>query len=78
MTELRDQAAHAATVIIILGIFSIGGPVAGAVSGLGIGLLAEIKEEGNPVTWPKVVSACGSWLDLTFYAATGCILGVLL
>lgn len=79
-----DQGAHALVVAVIFTLARASGPAGGFVGallgtlgGFAIGLLAEVKEEGNPVTGGKVLRAIfSSKEDMFFYALFGAALGV--
>jgi hypothetical protein len=77
MKELRDQAAHvAAAIIVLLPLALFLNPLAGAVSGFGLGLIRELTEEG-PINPENLKDALGSKLDLTFWALGGAIVGII-
>lgn len=76
-TEIRDQSAHAAIVALALVPFALSrNPLTGLFAGFVIGMVAEVKERGNPVTAAKVRSALKSRRDLTFYSLTGATIGL--
>lgn len=78
MSELRDQAAHAAMAAIALVPLAVAPNVlTGAWAGLCMGLVREVTEEGGAVTWATIRGAFGSRRDLSFWAVGGAIAGVL-
>jgi len=75
--ELRDQSAHAIAALVILApIALVPSPVAGFFSGIGLGLVRELTEEGE-ISLAALKSAFGSELDLAFWAVGGTIIGAL-
>jgi hypothetical protein len=77
MKELRDQSAHfAAAAIILLPVILFPCFLTGALSGLGVGLVREITEEGE-VSLSALRHALNSKLDLTFWSLGGLLAGML-
>ena len=76
MKELRDQAAHFGIAFVLA--FALGlTPVQGLVVGLALSLVREVTEEGDPVTFAKIIAALGSRLDITCWSLGGLAGGVL-
>jgi|GEM_PF-1376723 len=79
--QARDQAPHFAAALAILAIFAIGGLVAGALAGAGIGLMRELGEAGTPLTFEKAkvqLTQTDAALDISFWALGGAVAGWLL
>lgn len=75
--EVRDQSLHAgAAFLCLLPIALFPSIIAGALSGLGLGLIREITEEGE-VSLAALKAALGSRLDLSFWALGGAIAGLI-
>lgn len=65
--QIIDQAAHMFAAMAVLAPLLIWpSPVAGALSGLGAGLIREITEQGSPLSG-------GSLLDLLFWSIGGAL-----
>lgn len=77
MKELRDQAAHVAAGLAILAPLALHPSIlTGAIAGLGIGMVREITEEGE-VSLKALKAALGSKLDLSFWALSGALAGLI-
>lgn len=75
--ELRDQSLHAlGAILCLLPVALLPNPLAGALSGLGVGLVRELTEEGE-VSLAALKRALGSRLDLSFWALGGAIVGLI-
>lgn len=76
--QLVDQSAHFAAAAVLFGPFVIAPcMLTAALATGGYGLVREITEEGNPVTWAKVkaaVSSGNSRVDIAFWALAGAVL----
>lgn len=77
MKELRDQAAHAAAAMLcLLPVALAPNILTGLISGLLVGLVREITEEGE-VSIEALKAALGSKLDLSFWALGGAVAGLI-
>lgn len=75
--EIRDQALHcAAALLCLLPVALAPSIITGAISGLLVGLVREITEEGE-VSLAALRSALGSKLDLSFWTLGGAIAGLI-
>lgn len=69
-----DQGAHFATALLVLTLAIHGGPVGGAIAGFLCGMIREVAEAGNPVTFAKILHApakSDAPLDLMFWTLGG-------
>lgn len=70
--QIIDQSSHALAALVILSPLLIHPSLFTAVlAGLGLGVVREITEEGNPVSLSKVKAAFTKWscLDIAFWGA---------
>lgn len=75
--EIRDQALHAAAAILcLLPVALAPNLITGALSGLLIGLVRELTEEGE-ISLVALKAALGSKLDLSFWALGGAVAGII-
>ena len=75
--EIRDQALHcAAALLCLLPVALFPSIITGAVSGLLVGLVREVTEEGD-ASLAALKSAFGSKLDLAFWAIGGALAGLI-
>ena len=81
MKELRDQLAHAGVAIAaLLPVALVPCIWTGLLGGLVIGFLAELKEEASSVSLASlkaVLASRRSLLDISGYAVTGAIVGLI-
>lgn len=79
--QARDQLAHFATVLFGLLPFALFPCVlSGMWAGFVMGMVREVAEAGNPVTWGKIKGAVvrsDAPLDLTFWTLGGAVVGAL-
>lgn len=76
--DFIDQAAHIATVWVILWLAGASGWLGCAFAGLAIGALAEVKEDGPRTTPIKALnSVLNSPEDMLFYGLAGLAYGLL-
>ena len=70
--QLFDQSSHMAVAMLFLSpLIAAPSLLTAMFAGLGLGLLREITEEGNPVSWEKVkaaVSGTNSKVDIAFWS----------
>lgn len=69
--QLLDQSLHMIAAFIIMAPLLLFMNIWGALwAGLGIGIVREITEEGNPVTFSKIKRAFSFWscVDIIFWA----------
>lgn len=75
MTKITDQIAHFSVALALLSLFALGGPIGGAVAGVGMGLIRELTEAGGSrIAWAEVpphFAKRDPWIDLAFWALGG-------
>lgn len=77
--ELRDQVAHIAAFLVVVGIpLFFPSVLACVISGFLFGFVIEVKERGSTITMENVKKALHSWKDLLGYSAGGLLLGMML
>lgn len=76
--ELIDQTAHLTAAFVVLApVFIAPGALSGAWSGLCLGYVRELTEEGAVVDLGAIWAAFGSWRDLLFWTLGGAIAGLI-
>ena len=80
--QVRDQLVHAGVAMVaLLPLALFQHVLAFAWAGLLIGMVREVTELGNPVTWEKIKAAPQKWdapLDLACWAIGGAVVGLLI
>lgn len=75
ITIITDQIAHFAVALALLALFALGGPIGGALAGVGMGLIRELTEAGGSrIAWAEVpphFARADPWIDLAFWALGG-------
>lgn len=76
--NLIDQSSHvAAATVFFLPFLLAPCALTAALATGGYGVVREVTEEGNPVTWAKVkaaLSGTNSLIDVAFWSLTGAVL----
>lgn len=74
--DFTDQALHFAVPIAILGLFALGGIIAGALAGLALGLIRETAEGVRRMTIASVKAQLAkrdTQIDLAFWTLGGAV-----
>lgn len=79
MKELRDQAAHALTLcVLLLPVLLWPNVITGAWAGFIAGMIRETAEEAPAISLGSVIAALGSVRDLTCWTLTGAAIGMII